>query len=575
MDYSVCNENQDFTLVRITGSTDSWLIGTTVEHSEVHIPLSTLPDRRSYASWRSMLCKKIGDEENGIPLYSGQEYIEQFDRIKEDFETRKRNVYLGKLRRTLEKMAFFEIKGTALCVGVSIRDICITRLADLRSVRLPAELPIAITQVDEQHGLISGTTKVGFGSFLDNVERLDLQVGCEVESYVYNRLPDGNGACSIAPNLTTLLNNCQADRWVRLLITSIDLQSGRLKAEEVCELPYRGLDFSQSAFGMEHLPEWIDVQAFNVNLHPAPRQRTSKGTTDEEECMPYTIRWDHFNTDSEISPFAVREGETIERDLVRPLPLFLLQNQMISGQITDAHRFFAKAAAPLKIATSYQLAVLVALKHPELRMSVNQPRRIINKLVNLSVLRKVVLTTPENGIMNLYTPAANYRVLMGENASMPRYLEATEDSALLLERLAMTQLYFGLRKHWLDAEFCSNLMIEEDDGRHFFISHAAKKDGREYWITAYRKPHYFRLEANLSERWAQVIQSRPEKPILLLALESEADIAEYAPKIAALHLQYEVWLTSDMKALPDLEFVKIPSSKATVIDWMLRRVGLR
>lgn len=190
MDYSVYNENQDFTLVRIIGSTDSCLIGKTSEHSEVHIPLNTLPHGRSYAGWRSMLCKRIGDEQNGIPLYSGQEYIEQFDRIKENFETRKRNVYLGKLRRTLEKMAFFEIKGTALCVGVSIRDICVTHLVDLRSVRLPAELPIAITQVDEQHGLISGTTKVGFGSFLDNVERLNLQVGCEIESYVYEYLAE-------------------------------------------------------------------------------------------------------------------------------------------------------------------------------------------------------------------------------------------------------------------------------------------------------------------------------------------------------------------------------------------------
>lgn len=569
------SETEDFTLVKITGSNEGGLIGTTSEHSEVHIPLSTLPHGRSYVGWKSMLCKKIG-EEGSVPLYSGQAYIEQFERVLEDFNTHKRNVYIGRLRATLEKIAFFQIEGTLLCLGVSIRDICVARLNNLQEVQLPKELPIAITQVDEQNGFISGTSKVGFAGFLENIERLNLQVGAELEGYVYNMLPDGSGACLLTPNLTTLIDHCPANRWIRLRITSIDLERMRVKAKEVCELPQKkALNFSSSAFSMDLLPEWIDVEAFNAGLHPLPRTKDREEPTDEEEAPPFTIRWDHFENQDERSPFAIREDETIEHVLIRPVSPSILQYQLAVGGLTDIHRCFARAAAQLKVATSWQMAVLVALEHPELKFSQRQPNRIIKKLVDMSVLQRVILRTNGDGVMYTYCPGVNYRLFMNERPHMPHYLEMTQDSAFIKERLALTQLYFGLRKHWPDASFDSSLMIEENDGRHFFVPFTAKKQGQAYWLGAFRSTQYWRLCDNLLHRWRNVILSQKELPVLVLAIESEADVKEYAPKIAALHLEYEVWLTCDRNALPELDFTKIPASTPNAFERMLRWVGFR
>lgn len=557
-------------LVKITDCNEenNLLIGKTAQNDKVYISFEGM-ECGCYAAWKSMWCRRIGELE-GIPLYSAEQYLDCFHKITDDFKAKRRNVYIAHLKNTTEKTAFYNIIDSNITVGVSSQSLCLTRTQNLLTVNLPKKIPIVITDVDEETGHIRGTAKYGFGGFYDNVARMKLAVGTELDGYIANQMPDGSGVCSLAPNLTTLLEPCRADRWVRVRVKKIDLESKRIKVEAIEELPYRMVDYSKFAFIPAEMPDWIDVEELNRTLRPVPRSKEALIQMDPKEAKPYMISWDEFL--STESPFATRENEQIEREYTKPVPLYFLHNEMSAGRINELHRYFAKAAATLKVATSWQLAVYVKLEHPDLEMTQKDPQKVISKLVGLSVLSKLRITS-ESGGMTVYYPGPQYRVLMGgESAGMPNYLLMTEDSALIKERLATNQLNFGVRKAWADAAIMSNLKVPDGE-RYFFVPHVAKRENKEYWMTAFRKLHYFRFEEALQDRWSQVIGSMKEKPVLMIALETEEDIKEYAPKIEALHLEFDVWLTCDKKALPTLSYVEIPAGKENKMKRFLHMFG--
>lgn len=500
--------------------------------------------------------------EDGCLILSGRAFEEsEYQRIRDDFEQKRRNIYPGRLVSITAdgKLAFYKLaQGVTGALHVSAFSLC--RVYSFRDIELPKQLMVAVSGIDGR-GWLSLSAKPAFGDFEYAVRRLELAENMTVDGLVSGIMADGAAAIMLAPNLTVLTDAaCRVypGDWVRLRVRRIDHEQHRVKVQMLERTEDRGRRFGYQAWVREagELEAYTDLQQFDERVRLHKPQNARQEEPEEEAAAP------DFSVAASRSPFSTYRNERIVREAHQPSRVQDIYFEARMGYLSDKHMKTAAAIEALKYSSAWQVRRFLYLTE-NLSVSERELKNIIDRLVKHDVVGVLRFQSDEGSLLTrvLY-PSINYRAFVGRN---PRnfgpkdFMES--DAAGVKTRLAANQLLIGLLHAAESAPQVDThpfLKLEENDIR-IRPRHMLTTDGRVRYLEAVRKGG----EENFLEklrRYETVLGRTKEDAGVVAVMEDGAQAEAMAARVSEMRLSIPVWLTDDLNCLPDPALTEIQAA---------------
>lgn len=204
-----------------------------------------------------------GETFKDMPVFSAKEVQEkEYQQIYDDFLSGKRNVYTAEYMCTVSggAVALYTI-APGIVGGIGVQNFCINRFQDLSKLPLPRTLPVTILDMDDTKIHLSSLP--AFGTFMQNVERFDIEVGDIIPAYCTSILPDGNAVVMVTPNLVTVISHApEIGEHVLVRVRKIDFTRNKLKCEYVDNALPGTIFKNFSNYVFEPTQSAIDINAF-------------------------------------------------------------------------------------------------------------------------------------------------------------------------------------------------------------------------------------------------------------------------------------------------------------------------
>ena len=500
--------------------------------------------------------------EDGLWLLSGRAYEQaNYEKVKADFDSRRRNVYLGKFRGVNREgdLAFYELAyGVNGCMRLT--DFCQVHFGSFRDIELPRYLPVAVRNISGKDR-ISITGKIAFGDFEYGTDTLDIDIASEVRAYVMPRVAAGcERLMCIAPNLLIKCDRVPAAGAATVVITDIDEDNRQLHGTITEDLPTDSrFDFGKWVRPIEQLGDWVDMAEFEKHLNASRREKETRERPKMPSMLPDDIEISYELT-AVNSPFEVRGGEQVIHEPFRGGKPYAIAIEVNNGCLHEYHTKVAEAVNTLKYTTTYQLQRYLHMKEG-LKLSEAKLRRIINRLVRHDILGVIHFRTEDKrAIFDTLHPGIQFRSFMGQNPRFPVFEYNQQDAAVIKSRLAANQLLLGVMHGWegiAEHEAFPNLAL--DDGLRVRPRHKiTMSDGRVYYLDAVRDNRFENMCGKL-QRYDKYFAATGEKVELVVVMETEAAMEAFAEMLPSLGLGYDISLTCDLKCLPVPVLRRIPA----------------
>lgn len=512
---------------------------------------------------------------DGLWELSGREYEQaNYDAVKDDFESRRRNVYLGKLRSVNREgdLAFYELAyGVNGCMRLT--DFCQVHLNSFNDITLPRYMPVAVRNIAGRDR-IAITGKVAFGDFAYGIERMELDAGSEAVCYTMPRsIPGCEVIAQLSPNVLVKCDGIPANGANRVRITGIDPEKHHVYGELMDRMTEAG-DFDYSAWirPMDELDSWIDLAEFDNALNTVKRVRTESHRPEPPVMQPDDIEIS-YELNSANSPFMVRNGEKVIHEPFSGGKPYAIAMELNRGYLHDFHFKVANAVNELKYTSTYQLQRYLHLTEG-LKLSEGKLRRIINRLVKHDIVGVVHFRTEDSrAIFDTLHPGVQFRSFTGKNPRFPSFEYNQQDPAVIKSRLAANQLLLGVLHSWegvAERDTFPNLML--DDGLRVRPRHkVTMEDGRVYYLDSVREDRFENMADKL-RRYDRYFAVTGEKAELVVTMETEEAAGTFAKRVKELALGFDVSLTCDLKCLPAPVLQRIPAAAEARRKGLLSRV---
>jgi len=544
-----------------------------VEWNEISRQEKLRQENLSRLIGRRMTFLRMGRAEEGRELLSARQYEErEYLRICDDFKSRKRNVYSGRLVSVTPdgKLAFYRIaQGVSGALHVSSFSLC--RVYSFRDIDLPKQLSVVIAEVDER-GWLSLSAKPSFGDFEYTLERLGLQEGVQTEGFVTNILPAGAAAVMLAPNLSVLLDACcrvhPGDR-VRLRIKRIDREINRIKAVMLERLETAGERFNYEAWcrPVSELGDYVDGRAFDERIR-LKRVQSAESKSEEPKSSEM-----EFSVNAQRSPFSTYINERIVREVRRPSRVQDINFEARMGYLGERHMKVAEAVEALKYSSAWQIRRYLFLRTGT-ALSERELKGIIDRLVKLDIVGVLRFQSDEGSLLTrVLHPSLNYRAFCGRN---PRNFGAKDfmetDASGVKTRLAANQLLIGLLRCRKDVEEIDThpFLHGDDSDVRLRPRHMLRCSGKKCYLEAVRKGWEQEMYDKLL-RYDKLLDQEEEAAEVAVVLESAGMVQEMAARIGEMRLGFSVHLTDDLSCLPEPKLTEVAAPPRS----LLQRIRLK
>ena len=500
--------------------------------------------------------------EDGKLMLSGRAFEEsEYQRIRDDFEQKKRNIYQGRLVSITAdgKLAFYRIaQGVTGALHVSAFSLC--RVYSFRDIELPRQLTVAVSGIDSR-GWLSLSSKPAFGSFRDSVQRLELAENMTVEGMISGIMADGAAAIMLAPNLTVLTDaTCRVypGDWVQLKVRRIDYEQNRVKVQMLQRAggERTRFDYQQWVRTPEEMEAYIDLSLFDeqVRLHRTQAQKSPERTEESEEP--------DYSVAASRSPFSTYRNERIVREQHHPSRVQDIYFEARMGYLGEKHLKVAGAVEALKYSSAWQVRRFLHVTD-KINVSERELKSIIDRLIKHDIIAVLRFQSDEGSLLTrVLHPSINYRAFIGRN---PRnfgpkdFMES--DASTVKMRLAANQLLIGLMHSagsGVQADTHPFLRCEETDVR-IRPRHKLTDGGKTRYLEAVRRGWEEEFLEKL--RRYEKLLGRPQGDTGVIAvMEDSAQAEAVSAQVSEMRLGLPVWLTDDLNCLPEPVMTEIPAA---------------
>lgn len=502
--------------------------------------------------------------EDGRRMLSARAFEEnEYRRIVEDFQQKKRNVYMGTLVTVSQdgKLAYYEI-AQGVSASASIGDFSRMRAASFYQISVPKQIPVVVKSFHDATGCLRVTTVPVFGDFRTNVEKLQLQVGSVVPGYVSSEAHNVAGVIiSLAPNLTIRSAVGTVGSWVNVEILSIDeeCQTIRGHVKGWCDEHPRSFDMLRWVQPLEELPEYIDLQEFYPRVCPKERAvMPAPQAAESENGLDLLLQ----KLEGEASPFALKEGETGARVPINSCKVQKILQGSMSGRLQNKHMVIAKAVNALKYATMAQVKEYLQLQE-DMELSDAELRHDIEELLRYDIVHALNIMDGDTAVLPgvLYPGAMNYFKYTGMARYLPTWQYNTEpDVSLIKCYLSANWLLLGMLREKgksvaLEPRVYIRLSEELRIRPRFRL---IQSNGKGLYLESARSNWLNGMLEKL-QRYERYFDFSQEKAEVLITLESRDAVEDFARDVAALKLKFDVCITCDADCLPCPTFCRVPA----------------
>ena len=500
-------------------------------------------------------------DEDGCRILSGKAYEnDQYQKIVDAFNAGVRNVYTARFSSVTRDggLAFYTL-AQGVNASMTLSDFAYTYLPSFASVRLPHEMTVAVKGIDEQ-GRIRIYAKLGFGDFAANVDRLNLEEGSMVEGIVSGHVTDRSDAIvALTPNLTILTGYAPKHSRVKVKVTAIDRAEQRIRGEIVSDygMDHAFLRFDEWCVGAEQYPAYVDVQAFESRLGPTGRtsRKLSVGPADIEEVDI------GYETSASVSPFAVREGETVIRSAINGGTTKKILFESQHGYLSDVHRLTAQAVNDLRYTTSWQVQRYLDMKYG-MKLTEKKLWNVLTRLIKLDILHAMHFSKDGQAAVQhiLYPGATMYTAYTGASRSLPTSAYSAEpDPAMLKCCLSANQLLLGMMHGWDNVQEINTRVFLTGENVRIRPRHKVTTcEGDIVYLESARGGWTDSMLEKL-RRYDTYLQQTGEAARVAVTLEDEIDVELFVQQVAGLRLSYPVMVTCDLKCLPAPVMREVPA----------------
>lgn len=513
--------------------------------------------RRPLRSYEWLVGKTLGMIETEEGFCSIKEYEEQrYREVVAAFLDGTRNTYTARLSSVPDgKLAFYKLDPYAegLAGSIAPRDLALQAPRSFDSVDLPRELQVVIKKLEG--GKIILTSAPVYGTFEENVARLGVTEGSVHEGTVAFVVPGGMAIVALAPNLSAIARGSvplQVGDRVRATVTAIDTELLRIRceAEPTGDM---GLDRGFYAAPFAQLGEVTDLEQF---LAAAEVKKTAPA----REAAP--VEPLSYELAAASSPFRLLPGETARHCGAAGATAKAIAFQVQHGHLTDKHLTIAKAVNRLRFGTGFQIQRYLDCAY-DVQMAAGVFRRALDHLVSLNIVQRAEIVSPDRtNSIYIYLPGMNYRAFTNERPTLgPAFFAHQPDAVTFKYSLAGNQLLIGLMHSRSLSEEHHDVhpRLEHGDIR-LHPRHRLTVGGDVFYLEAVRGDRYDDMLGKL-KRYAEYAAGTGEKFTVLCTMEEESEITSFASRVAALELEFEVQLTSDLACLPEPAFTVVPAAR--------------
>lgn len=500
-----------------------------------------------------------------LPMYSAKTVQEEnYAEVCTAFEENRRNTYIGTFKGLDQnrKLAFYELE-PGVVGAVHISNFCLTRVPDYTNIKLPVNLPVAILAIE--NGKINLSSVMAFGSFNENIKKLNLEQGSVVEGTCVDELTHNKGfVVCLAPNVFTIVTWCPGvGKIVSLRINGIDDEHNRIKAVFARAAREGGLfDTEPFVCCPERESAMVDVEAFTeanrVKKVEKPVVRAA-----EEEDAPETaeekvgndLLQPSFNIDATESPLRLFENEVVTiGNENAPMPLHY---GLIGHKLNKRHKDLAEAVDTLKFTSAYLLERYLFVTG--LPMETKSIKRGLETLCKFGVLTRFRFTTGEKqSIYYVYTRGPAYKAFMGRYFSFQLGSIVDGDSASPVKgRVAVNQLLIGLRHNYTVKGQAPYKFPDAaaDPGSLYCCYRLETEELGSLVLESCRRDYDEQLVKKLLRYDARFL-ALGQYPGVAVTFEDEAHLEAFAERIKDFDLSYTLYLTHDTKCF-QRDFVKV------------------
>lgn len=503
--------------------------------------------------------------EGGETVCSARQYeAEELASVRRSFENGTQNTYWAELicLDSTEKMALYSI-GQGIVGAVYVSDFCLTRLPDYRCMRLPEKMPVTIRSIEED-GRINLTTAASFGSFEENVERLNLTEGCCAEGVVAVTMPAiGSSIVFLAPNLSVLAPYAAPGSRVRMTVQYIDREHRVVRAKMNCVVEsHARLDCGASVVGA--IEPVVDQEAFEEQNRRIP--------CDRPEALPEKTVVPDFGITASESPFRLFPAESLSFDQGPTRGSAAFSAAMQNGLLNDEHRMIACAVDLLRYATSKHLQQFLYLTEGK-GIAPKKLDKLLARLCEYGVLSRFCYVSGEEGqrkssVLHVYMRGPRYRI-MAEYKSYFKVIPGQGDPSVKSKtRIAVNQLFLGCMYRGGVRAWDANGFIEPAEWDHRHLNYRYRlmmEDGTECFLESCRAGDWDDLAHRLEHYRSRFTEEMAANSRILITFENEEAAREAAGIIRDMELPFRVGITHDILCYTDNPFTEIREAVPAVV----------
>lgn len=515
--------------------------------------------------------------EDGLYELSGREFeMQEYDRIRDDYSTGRRNVYAARLVSVTAdgKLAFYRL-AQGVNGALHVSQFCLCKVFSFREIDLPKQMTVVISDIDLR-GWISLSAKPAFGGFQHSVDRLGLADGETAVGQVSGIMADGAVSVMLAPNLTVLTDatyRVYPGDQVRVRCRRIDWEQHRIKTQLVERMAssYR-FSYEEWVRPASEMEPFVDLEGFDaqirLNRPAAPQPVERQPASQVDEVIDFTVA-------ASRSPFSTYLNERITRDARRPSRVQDIIFESRMGYLSERHLKVAAAVEALKYSSAWQVRRYLYLQE-KLSLPEREIKGIVDRLVKHDIVGVIRFQSDEGSLLTrVLHPATNYRAFTGSNPRnfSPRDFMETDVSNVKM-RMAANQLLLGIlnSEGSVDMVDTHPYLKDEESGLRLRPRHIVIADGKKRYLEAVRKG----WEESFIEKLGRYEQMRERlkenDSCVLVVLEDEAHAEQMAAKVADMHLPFAVWLTNDLNCLPEPKFTQVKATEKSLFRRLIQRI---
>lgn len=468
------------------------------------------------------------------------------EKIIQDFETGRRNVYHGELIAVQQNRLFYSIvPGINACVVLV--DYSFSRISTFYSLQIPKECQLVLKGDWSSLGM-SASLKPAFGTFEQNIDKLSLKKDNILEAVVTG-YSGNNSIVTLRPNIYSIIDGIyDLGTRVMIKITKVDPQSNRIKSKLLHVLETDIREKIAWELIVTDLGDWVDLDQFERENRI--KKKLPQETIIEEVKTEAELSYDLSS--STQSPFWTYPDDRILKDNTPNVGNITFE--IDHGYLNEHHYKVALMIDELKYATTYQLQRLLEIQG-ETTINLTRLRSVLQRLKKLGII--AMLEFP-NSKTHVYYAGANYQKFTGRRPSrFTAYERMTQDPSVVKRRLAANNYLLGQIK--MNGE-----VVGFDWHPDMLVSPKTKirpqavmqTNTKQIFIEGTRQAGHSDMLEKLT-RYNKFFEEVHKNAEVVIVVEKEEDIAPMIDSVRALRLKkITVAITCDLLVFTSAERVE-------------------